>query len=299
LKTIKNFKKKYLESEKISILLSILPFAIFTLAVIFYPLINIFFHSFTNWTIKETVFTGFENYIKLVSSGTFLDLLKNNLIVSLSIPIQVIISLIISYILYSEIWGWKFFRILFYIPSILSIVVIGYLFRTFFASDGILNNILKTLNLDFLTINWFDKTATSFIVVILALIWSQYGMATFIFLSGMSAIDSSVLESAKIDGASWWGRFTKIVIPMIIGTIEFYLVILTIGIFTSVFSFIYSITYGGPGFSTTTIEYMIYLKAFKSNSLGQSSALAVMLFIIVLIITIIIIRIFRKIGKWE
>ena len=279
--------------------LSILPLALFILLILFYPLINVFFHSFTKWTIKETVFIGLENYKYLISGGQLLELLKNNFIVLLAIPIQIFISLIISYLLYTEIWGWRLFRILFYLPAILSVVVIGFLFRMFFALNGPLNDFFRTLNLDFLIVDWFSSGATSFVIVIIALIWSQYGMAVLIFLSGMSAIEPSILESAKIDGANWWRRFTSIVLPMIIGTIEFYLVILVIGFFTAVFGFIYSITFGGPGYSTTTIEYMIYIKAFKANLLGQSSALSVILFLFVLVITILILRVFRKFGEWQ
>lgn len=294
------FKKIRLKSDSVNVFLSILPFAFFTLVVLFYPLINTFYHSFTKWTIKETIFIGLENYKYLISSGTTLvELLKNNLILLIVIPIQIFISLIIAYLLYTEIWGWKIFRILFYLPSILSVVIIGYLFRMFFAFNGPLNNILRALNLNFLVVDWFSKGSTAFVVVILALIWSQYGMAVLIFLSGMSAIEPSVLESAKIDGANWWRRFINVVLPMIIGTIEFYLVVLFISFFTAVFGFIYSITFGGPGYTTTTIEYMIYLKAFKANLLGQSSALSVILFFIVLMIIIIILMVFRKFGEWQ
>lgn len=292
-------KKIRLDSDSMSVFLSILPLTLFILLVLIYPLCSAFFHSFTKWTIKETVFIGLENYNKLISGGSLFELLKNNLIVLLAIPIQISISLVIAYLLYSEVWGWKLFRVLFYIPAILSVVVIGYLFRVFFSLNGPLNILLRTLNLDFLVVDWFSSGATSFVVVIIALIWSQYGVAVLIFLTGMSAIDPAILDSAIVDGANWWKRFIYIVLPMIIGTIEFYLVVLVIGFFTAVFGFIYSITYGGPGYSTTTIEYMVYIKAFKANSLGQASALAIILFLIVLVLTVTILRVFRKFGAWQ
>lgn len=295
-----SLKKFRIKSESLSVFFSILPLAVFLLVILFYPLVNVIYHSFTKWTIRETIFIGWDNYEYLISSGaTLLNLLKNNLIVFIAIPIQILFSLIIAYLLYTEVWGWRVFRILFYLPSILSVVIIGHLFRLFFSLNGPINNLFKILNLDFLVVEWFRTGATSFIVIIIAIIWSHYGMAVLIFLSGMSAIEPSILESAKMDGAGWWRRFTKIVVPMLTRTIEFYLVILIIGFFTSVFGYIYSITLGGPGYETTTIEYMIYSKAFKSNLLGQSSALAVILFFIVLIITIVTIRIFRKFGGWQ
>lgn len=293
------FKEKQWKFDKLNLFLSILPITLLTLIIMVYPLVSVFYHGFTKWTISGTTFIGLENYRNLITSGKLLFLFKNNLIMLSAIPILIFISLIIAYLLFEEIWGWKVFRILFYLPAVLSSVIIGFLFRTFFALYGPLNEILRLTNLELFVIDWLSRGSTAFIVVITAMIWSQFGMAVLIFLSGMSSIEYSVLESALVDGANWWQRFFRIILPMIIGTIEFYMVVLVIIFFTASFGFIYSITSGGPGFSTTTLEYMIYVKAFKSNLLGQSSALATILFIIVLIIVIIIFNVFRKIGDWQ
>jgi ABC-type sugar transport system permease subunit len=266
-----------------------------------YPLLSVFFHGFTKWTINETSFIGLDNFRNLISNpnvSLFL-LLKNNLILLLAIPVQLFFSLIIAYLLYEEVWGWRIFRILFYLPAIFSTVIIGFLFRTFFALNGPLNEIIRILHMDFLVVNWLGSSSTAFIVIIIALIWSQYGMAVLIFLAGMSSMEPSIMESAVVDGANWWRRFFSIVLPMMVDTIEFYLVVLLIGFFTVSFGFIYSITAGGPGYGTTTLDYMIYIKAFKSNLLGQSSALATILFVIVLVIVIIVRKVFRKMGEWQ
>lgn len=293
------FKRSPRKSDTFNIFISILPILLLALLILVYPLLNVFFHGFTKWTISETRFIGLDNFRNLISSGSLVLLLKNNLILLLAIPIQMFFSLIIAYLLYEEIWGWRIFRILFYLPAVLSTVVIGFLFRTVFASHGPLNEIIRILHMDFLVVNWLGSRSTAFIVVIIAMIWSQYGMAVLIFLAGMSSIKPSVLESSVVDGANWWQRFFRIVLPMIVGTIEFYLVVLIIGFFTASFGLIYSITSGGPGYGTTTLEYMIYIKAFKHSMLGQSSALATILFVIVLVIVIIILRVFKKMGEWQ
>lgn len=293
------FKRVPRKSDAFNIFISILPISLLALLILVYPLLSVFFHGFTKWTISETRFIGLDNFRNLISNGSLVLLLKNNLILLLTIPIQMFFSLIIAYLLYEEIWGWRIFRILFYLPAVLSTVVIGFLFRTVFALNGPLNEIIRFLHMDFLVVNWLGSRPTAFILVITAFIWSQYGVAVLIFLAGMSSIEPSVLESAVVDGANWWQRFFRIVLPMIVGTIEFYLVVLIIGFFTASFGFIYSITAGGPGYGTTTLEYMIYIKAFKHNMLGQSSALATILFVIVLVIVIIVLKVFRKTGEWQ
>jgi multiple sugar transport system permease protein len=287
------------KSNFFNVIISILPITLLCFLIIVYPLLNIFFHSFTSWKISGTKFIGFNNYLNLITSGTLFLLLKNNFLLLLAIPIQVFLALFIAYFLYEEVWCWKFFRILFYLPAVLSSVVIGFLFRTFFSLNGPLNELLKFLGLNFLVINWLGKGSTAFIVVIFALIWSQFGIPVLIFLSGMDSIEKSVIESAMVDGASWWKRFFKIILPLIIGQIEFYSIVLVIIFFTASFGFIFSITSGGPGYATTTLEYMIYLKAFETNLLGQAAALATILFVIVLVIITTILKIFRKLGEWQ
>jgi len=285
--------------DKLNTILSILPIMLLTIFIMVYPLVSVFYHGFTKWNISGTTFIGIDNYSNLFKSGKLTLLLRNNLIMLLAIPVQIMFSLMVAYLLYEELWGWKQFRIFFYLPAVLSSVVIGYLFRTFFALNGPLNDLLRLMKLKFLVVNWLSKGSTAFIVVIIAMIWSQFGMAVLIFLAGMSNIETYILEGAIVDGANWWKRFFRIVLPMIVGTIEFYMIVLIIIFFTASFGFIYSITSGGPGYSTTTLEYMIYLKAFKSNLLGQSSALATILFLIVLILVIFTYKIFKKLGNWQ
>ena len=302
---LKYLMVKFKRSSKIfdafNIFISILPISLLVIIILVYPLLSVFFHGFTKWTINETSFIGLDNFRNLISNpnvSLFL-LLKNNLILLLAIPVQLFFSLIVAYLLYEEVWGWRIFRILFYLPAVFSTVIIGFLFRTFFALNGPLNEIIRTLHMDFLVVNWLGSSSTAFIVIIIALIWSQYGIAVLIFLAGMASMEPSIMESAVVDGANWWRRFFRIVLPMMVDTIEFYLVVLLISFFTVSFGFIYSITAGGPGYGTTTIDYMIYIKAFKSNLLGQSSALATILFVIVLVIVIIIRKVFRKMGEWQ
>lgn len=297
IKLSKLHSKSILNNENLNIFFSIFPSGILILLIITYPVISIFYHSFTKWTISSTTFIGFGNYIRLIKDGTLLLLSRNNFILLLAVPVIIFPSLFIAHIFYEGIYGWRFFKIVFYIPFLLSSIVIGYIFRNLFALRGPLNEILKILNLDFLIVDWLSRGHTSFVIIILAFAWFLSGNAIFIFYSAMCSIDSETIEASIIDGANLWHRFRFITTPRIIGSIEFFLIILIIIFFSTSFGFIYSITSGGPGYETTTLEYMIYLKAFKGYALGMASAVAVILFVLILIMVLVTYVIFRKLEK--
>jgi ABC-type sugar transport system permease subunit len=110
----------------------------------------------------------------------------------------------------------------------------------------------------------------------------------------MATIDPALYDAAIIDGASWWRRLWRITIPLISSTLQFLSVINVIYTFTSLFSFVFVITAGGPGFATTTVDYYTYLTTFENGQFGYGAALAVMLFLIVLLLTIVQIKLFPQ-----
>jgi multiple sugar transport system permease protein len=119
-------------------------------------------------------------------------------------------------------------------------------------------------------------------------------------LGGMSKISPSIFEAAKMDGANFWQRTFSVIVPMITRTIEYALIMSLVWTLTSIFAFIYSITSGGPGYETTTIDYMIYTKFYQASAnYGFASALAVILLIIILVITIAEMRFTNKASEWE
>jgi len=281
-------------------ILSIIPVVVILLLIRAYPIATAIYKSFTNWNgLSKNDWVGLQNYIDVIFDGPFWELLKNNFILLLNVPIQVIVGLIVAVLLYEEVPGWKFFRSLYYIPQIISAVIIGYLFKIFFGLYGPLNLVFKNMGLDFLAIDWFGNGSTGLLIIILCLVWFSIGWQAILMLGGMSSISPSIFEAAKIDGANYWQRTFHIVLPMLVRVIEYAVVMSGVWTFTGLFPFIYSLTKGGPGYETTTIDYMIYLKAFVSgNDLGMACSLAVILLIIILALTFIEMKVADRSDDW-
>jgi multiple sugar transport system permease protein len=277
--------------------------ACFVLVFTIYPLSSAVFHSFTSWDgISPARWVGFGNFVKILSDPQFYLLLLNNVIIMASIPVQIFVSLILAILLYEKVAGWRFFRSVYFMPYVLSAVVIGCLFSTFFSYEGPVNILLRALGLKALALDWLSSGATGMLVIIVSIIWASFGQGMIIFLSGMACISPSIFESARLDGAGWWRRLFKIVLPMIGRSIEFFIVISVIWSFTGTFSYIFTITQGGPGYETTPVDYMIYTKAFVdtgSNNMGYACALAMILFALVLVISRAQMRISKKIDEWS
>lgn len=248
-------------------------------------MLNTFYHSFTEWDGVNSLFIGLDNYFSILKSGDLLLMLRNNLIFLLAVPGILLICLVVSVLLFEEVPGWRVFRSVYYFPTILSAVVIGFLMKSMFSSKGLVNSFLESVGLGHWIVDWLNTVPTEFMILIFCFYWQTLGQGALIFLSGMSTISQEVFESARIDGADWWRRLFHIVIPLLVPTILYFTVTNIIYVFIGLFSLVYSVTGGGPGYETTPIDYMIYLQAFKSGKMGLASALSVFLFFIVMGIT--------------
>lgn len=273
--------------QNIQGILSVIPAVFIILSVRFLPIIFSFIMSFTNWDgLTKNRWIGIKNYITVIKSGEFLVLLRNNLFFLLHIPILFMVGLIFALLMHEKVRGWKIFRSLSFVPQIVSAVIIGYLFKVFFAMDGPVNMLLRAVGLDFLAVEWLASGFSALVVIMICIIWQGIGWQALLILGGLSSIDNSIFEAAIIDGAGYWNRLFKIVIPLLVRVVEYSFVIGSIWVFTGLFSFIFALTGGGPGFATATLDYMIYLKAFvRGSQMGYACAISVLLFIIVMGIT--------------
>lgn len=267
--------------------LSVLPVLLILLGVRAVPIVTMAAKSFTNWDgILKSDFVGLRNYIQIFTKGEFWHLLGNNLILLIFIPIQVMLGMIVAVLLYEEVWGWKVFRTIYYIPQIISSVIVGYLFTILFGYYGPVNMMLRFLKLDGLAIEWLGNRGSGLFVIIFCLVWINIGWQGMLVLGGLSSISPEIYESARLDGAGYWQRLFRITIPLLRRTIEYSVMTSVIWSFTGLFPLIFSLTHGGPGTETMTIDYMIYQKSFVSGSqMGYSCALSVVLLIIILIFT--------------
>lgn len=282
-------------------LLSVLPVLVLLLAIRGYPLAVGVIKSFTNWDgMTRSNFVGLTNYINILKDPVFYKMLKNNLTFMVFIVFQLVIGIGISILFYEETTGWKFFRSVFYLPQIISFVVSGYLFTVFFSYRGPVNTILKAVGLQSWCIEWLGERGSAIVIIIICLIWVNIGWQAVLGMGGLSSISPSILEAASIDGAGYWQKLFLITIPMLARTIEYSLVISIIWVMTGLFPFIFTMTNGGPGYGTTTIDYMIYLKSFRmSSQMGYASALAVILTIIILVLTVLQMKLSNKVTDWE
>lgn len=289
---------KFLGSESFFSYMAILPVIVILIIFMAIPIMNVVYHSLTLWDGQTTKFIGFANYADMFTNSTFWYVIVNNLLFLITVPVTVIFSLIISVLIYEEVPGWRFFRSMFFLPYVLSAVVVGFLFRSLFAYDGPINQILKGIGLGGLAIDWLSSRGTAIFVIVLAVVWTQLGYGMLVYLTGLSSVSPSVFEASKIDGANWLQRLVYITIPMLVRTTEFLVIINTIFAFTSLFDYIFTITRGGPGYDTTPINYWIYMKAFRSNEMGYACALALVLFAILFLVEIIQRRVVNRIDDW-
>jgi oligogalacturonide transport system permease protein len=266
-----------------------------------YPFINSFILSLYDYNLmdvkKAKTFVGLDNYIKLFSSKAedmpiygifFVDsLVATFKYVALTVPLVLIISLFVAFILNFKLKGIGFFRTAYYIPSILGAnVAIAIFWRFLFESNGLINGFLSIFNIR--PVNWLTEATPAMIVISLLRVW-QFGSTMVIFLAALQNVPATLYESAIIDGASKWRMFFSITIPMISPTILFNGVMRLIEAF-QVFNGPMLITNGGPVTATYMINLYIYNAGFKSFEMGAASAMSWILFIIIMLFTIVIFR---------
>jgi len=208
------------------------------------------------------------------------------------VPIQTAVSLVLAFAMDQKLRLRRVFRTIFYLPSVTSSVVISLIFVWLFAGQGIFNQIIGS------RINWLNNVTTAFYVIMGMNIFTTSGTLMLIFLSGLQDIPETLYEAARIDGADSLQVFWNITIPMLRPVIFFVVTVGVIGCF-QVFDQIFIMTSGGPLDSTTTVTYLIYKWAFRDTTvkMGQASALAIVLTVIILAVTLIQRRLIEGSGS--
>ncbi len=280
--------------EQLIGLASVLPAFLIVGVIVWFPIFRTFAYSLTDWNGAHAHWVGLDNFRNIFESGDLWEPLRTNLIFLFSIPGILIISLVVSVLLFEQVRGWTFFRSVYYLPTILSTAVVGMLMRVMVSPRGAVNDILSSIGLDSLTRNWLGETNTAFLVLISIFYWQTLGQGVLIFLAGLSAVPADLIEAAKLDGATWRQRLTQVLIPMLVPAISYFVIINAIYTFVGLFSLVYTVTEGGPGYSTTSLDLLIYRTAFEAGRLGYASAFSVILFLIVLVISGIQLRFFDR-----
>lgn len=275
----------------------VLPALALVLAFIAYPLASVVYHAFTEWDgIEPPQWIGFENFSNLIDDPVFRTSLRNNALFALSVPIQVVVPMVLAWLIHERIPGWRFFRSTFFLPAVISTVVVGLVAQVVFRLDGPLNSLLGTVGLESAQQDWLGKAETSIPAVLLVLVWANFGYNTLIYLAGMSALDPSLTEAARMDGARPARVLFSIVAPNLKRVMELVLVTSTVTAFAFMFAYIFVITNGAPGFDTYVTEFMIYKEAFALGNSGYACAIGVVLTLIAASIGALQIRILTRGG---
>ena len=260
-----------------------------------YPFASILYHSFTRWDgITPPQWVGFHNFRLLWQDPIFRNALENNAIFALSVPIQLVFPLIVAYVIHRRVPGWRFFRATVFLPAVYAAVVVGILTSTVLQLDGPLNQALHAVWLGSLRHEWLGSASTSIPLILLVVVWTNFGYNVLLYLAGMSALDPSLEEAARIDGAGTWRVLRHIVVPNLRRVLEIVLVVNTITAFAFMFAYIYTITNGGPGYDTYVSEFYIWNQAFTNQNMGYAAAVGVTLVLIVLGIGLFQIRVLTR-----
>ncbi len=273
-----------------------LPVLALYVALLLLPIIQTFWYSLTEWNGIKSTFLGLDNYRRLFTDPTFWRVVLNNLILLAAIPFAIVIPLGVAFLLNGKVVGWRFFRSVYFLPTAISWVVIGIVAARFFASRGILNSLLASVGIPIHT-DMLASEYTAMLAVAITFIWSVFGTNTIIFITGMATLDRNIYEAASVDGAGSWALFRYVTIPLLMRFIQFAFVLTLITGFTALFSLIFVMTTGGPGFGTTTLEFYVYQSAFSNGAFGYAAAIGVVLFVIVFGISLIQLRLLRGRGE--
>ncbi len=270
-------------------------FIVYTVFAVVPIVISLLF-SFTDWNMERLYapeFAGIKNYIQLFQDPVFLKSIVNTFIFALCTTIlKTAIGFLLALALVKRVAARGILRTIYYAPCVMSITVVGVLFKSILANRGLLNNALSLLGLGGLAKDWLASYGTAMGSVIFVETWMWAGFNMFIFLSGLQAIPADYYESATLDGANGWQKFRYVTLPLIVPSLTV-VVTLSIAGGLKVFDIIYVITNGGPGFDTQVLSTYTY-QSFSLGFLGESTAGSVVLAVIVTFISFAMNRYFTK-----
>ncbi|HEV8084218.1 MAG TPA: sugar ABC transporter permease [Chitinophagaceae bacterium] len=281
-KTKRSQKKKWLPYLLVS------PYLIFVLIFVVFPVLFCFFLTFNKWNIISPMkFIGTDNYSRLFHDRLFWKAIGNTLkFLILHIPLQLIVSLFLAYLLNQKIKAAAFFRASFFMPVIVSGVVVTILWQQLLGYDsGLINKVLMSMGAA--KIGWLINPDVAIYSIAVMATWKNVGLYVILFLVGLQTVPTQYYEAAKMEGATRWQQFYHITLPMINPTIFMVVILSTIGGF-SLFIEPYIMTGGGPLNTTLSAVLYIYKQAFQYYNMGYSATLG--FFYALMIMTVVILQ---------
>jgi len=275
-------------------LLLLAPALVILIGLRLVPIVDAIRLSFTDWDgFGAPRWVGLDNFKALIHDDRFTGALLNTLKILVALPVWILLPYLVAWALHNKIFGWRLFRLAFFIPIVLSPAVIGVYYGLVLQPQGPFNELLRSVGLGGVARAWLNDPTSAMPVVIAIIVWSTFGVGVLIFLSGLSNLDQEQIDAARVDGASAWQIQRHVVFWQLLPVLEFWSIIIMIASFTAFFPLIYSLTGGGPGFSTYTVDFALYQEAFGNGNLGYASSIGVALLILMAIVGLIQLRLLR------
>ncbi|WP_261800523.1 carbohydrate ABC transporter permease [Paenibacillus sp. PAMC21692] len=261
------------------------------------PVMGSFFYSLTNWNgLYQTMdFVGLRNFVNLMEDGVFAKAIRNTMVFTVFVVlIQNAIGVPLALAMDSRIRSKQVLKTLFFVPAILSPLVVGYTWTYIYEpQNGVLNTILRTVGLTGWEQSWLGDPQFALYSIVVMAVWQFSGYSMVIYLANLQTIPGDLYEAADIDGAGKWQQFKSITFPLLAPSITINIVLSSIGTLKA-FDIIYVTTKGGPYYATETMTTLLFSTAFTKSSFGYGTAMGVVMFFFVFIISLAQILLLRR-----
>lgn len=267
-----------------------LPAVALVAGLIAVPIGQAIYYSFTQWNGLTSTWVGPSTWTQAFHNPNLWTALENNAWLLLAVPFALGLPLLIAMLLHQRVVGWRIFRSIYFLPTAISWVVLGLVAERFFAFQGTLNSLLHLFGLSHVNTNMLGYESTALSALGITFVFTMIGTNTMLFLTGLATLDTSLEEAARIDGAGKWRIFRHITLPHLSRFIQLAFVMTVIALFSALFSLIFVMTGGGPGYATTTMEFLIYQTGFAQGDFGTAALYGLILFVLTAIVGIVQLR---------
>lgn len=276
--------------------LAVIPALVLFFTFTYYPLLMTIKYSVTDWNGygRKFNFIGLENFVTIFKEQDVIVSFWNTIYLAAAcIAVGTILQLLLALILYEKIKGSNFVKTIFYMPCVISQMIVSLTWVGFFQYTGIINEVLRNLHLEAMAVDWLGNPATVKNVLVFINTWQWVGYGMVIYLTGLNSVPVEVYESASLDGARGFKKFRYITLPLIMPAITIVMFISITGAL-KIFDMPFVLTNGGPMNASSTVSLSIYNNAFQYERFGYASSIGLLFFIFIAIITVMQLRVTRK-----
>jgi len=287
---------KITKKNKVTLILFVLPALLVYLMWVVYPIIDaVWMSTLKSESLHSSHFVGLDNYISVFTSKLFWKSMKVSLIFILCTTFfQVVLGFFYGYLVYLQPKGYRIYKVLLFIPNVLPSVATGFIWSYIYSpSMGLLKPFMQAIGLGQFYISPIADPKLALYAVVFAQVWSGLGIQVILFNSGFMNIPTEVVESARLEGATGWKLIKYMIIPMSWDITKMVIILQTIGALRS-FDLIYVMTAGGPNHSTEVLPMHLFVNAFQNFNLGYGNVIAVVLFVLAMIITVVMGKVMER-----